>query len=381
MKSGFTLSYWEKVSFLHDIDIIIIGSGIVGLTAAIQLKEQDSRLNVLVLERGVLPLGASTRNAGFACFGSMTELMADYEKYGYDQVFALVEQRWRGLHRLRERLGEATIDFKMNGGYEIFTQNNHVAYAQCRERMGYFNDELFRIIGTPDTFVLADQKISENGLANVNHIIQNQFEGQLHTGKMMRRLLQIAQSKDVIILNGIEVTDIQSHNQGVTLLTNTGWTLDAHKVLVCTNGFARQLLPRIDVQSARNQVLITKPIPNLLLDGCFHYEEGYYYFRNIDNRILLGGGRHLAFATEAVDDFGTTELISNALDEILHTIILPNQHTEVDMRWSGILGLGHSKKPIVEMLTPHLGVAVRMGGMGVALGSLVGEDGANMLLS
>ena len=59
MKSGFTLSYWEKVSFLHDIDIIIIGSGIVGLTAAIQLKEQDSRLNVLVLERGVLPLGAS----------------------------------------------------------------------------------------------------------------------------------------------------------------------------------------------------------------------------------------------------------------------------------------------------------------------------------
>ena len=65
------LSYWEKQSLLQ-YDHIVLGSGIVGLSAAISLKERQPQARVLVLERALLPTGASTKNAGFACIGSLT---------------------------------------------------------------------------------------------------------------------------------------------------------------------------------------------------------------------------------------------------------------------------------------------------------------------
>ena len=67
---------------------------------------------------------------------------------------------------------------------------------------------------------------------------------------------------------------------------------------VATNGFAKELLQIKGVKPARAQVLITKPIKNLKLKGAYHYKQGYYYFRNINDRILFGGGRDLDPKTE-----------------------------------------------------------------------------------
>ncbi len=127
-------------------------------------------------------------------------------------------------------------------------------------------------------------------------------------------------------------------------------------------------------------MLITEPIPNLKCKACFHYDRGYVYFRGIDNRILLGGGRNLALKQETTDEFGTTENIKAALLKLLREVILPGRAVEVAHWWSGIMGVGAEKKPIVKKVGEHIVVAVRMGGMGVAIGSLVGEEGARLLL-
>jgi gamma-glutamylputrescine oxidase len=66
------LSYWEYDRYFKRNDVVIVGAGIVGLNAAIHLKKVAKHLNVLIVERGFLPYGASTRNAGFACFGSVS---------------------------------------------------------------------------------------------------------------------------------------------------------------------------------------------------------------------------------------------------------------------------------------------------------------------
>ena len=75
MNQPTTLSFWERDSFFNDIDVVIIGSGIVGLSTALSLRERDATLRIAIIERGAMPTGASTRNAGFACFGSITELL------------------------------------------------------------------------------------------------------------------------------------------------------------------------------------------------------------------------------------------------------------------------------------------------------------------
>ena len=130
---------------------------------------------------------------------------------------------------------------------------------------------------------------------------------------------------------------------------------------------------------ARAQVLITSPIKDLHIKGTFHLDEGYYYFRNIDNRILLGGGRNLDFKTEETTQFGQTNRIQNKLESLLKTIILPNNEFEITHRWSGIMGVGNQKKPIVKQLSEHTYCGIRLGGMGVAIGSLVGKELADLL--
>ncbi|HNG89426.1 MAG TPA: FAD-dependent oxidoreductase [Saprospiraceae bacterium] len=377
----YSLSYWERETFFKDIDVAVIGSGIVGLSAAIQIKERRPDWQVAVLERGTLPAGASTRNAGFACFGSMTELLDDLTRMSEDEVFATVEKRWRGLQRLRALVGDEHLDFKMLGGYEMFTDEDEGSYAQCLERMPYFNQRLTRITGHPAAYSVADERLPGFAFGGVRHLILNSPEGQVHTGKMMASLLRSAEQRGVKVFNGIGIKRLEDGSQGVELETESGWTLRVPQVLVAVNGFAKRLFPHAEVQPARNQVLITRPVPGLRVEGCFHYDRGYYYFRNIDGRILMGGGRHLAFEEENTDQFGSNEMIREALVHLLHHVVCPRQKVEVADWWTGIMGLGPVKRPIIERVSPGVVVAVRLSGMGVAIGTLVGQEGAELVLA
>jgi gamma-glutamylputrescine oxidase len=375
------LSYWESSVFLQPGQTLVLGSGIVGLNAALRLRELDPQRPIVVIDRGALPSGASTKNAGFACFGSMTELLDDLAQRPASEVWALVERRFRGLQRLREKLGDQAIRYEALGGYEVFRAEEKAIFEACREQIAAFNREAKAITGLKETYVLANENLPRMGFAGVENLILNRGEGQINTGWMMKNLLQRALNSGIQVLNGVEITQLNHDTSGVYLQTTEGWHLQFADAIVATNGFARRLLPDLPVTPARNQVLVTEPIAHLPFKGCFHYDRGYFYFRDIDGRILLGGGRNLDPQTEQTDEFGHTELIRNSLLNLLETVILPGQKVQVAQWWSGILGLGADKSPIIRKLGPRLTVAVRMGGMGVAIGTLVGEEAAELLLA
>lgn len=371
-------SFWEREIYFRNVDVAVAGSGIVGLSAALNLKKKQPKLNVLVLERGFLPSGASTKNAGFACYGSVSELLDDLSKHTDEEVFSLVERRWKGLHRLRKNLGDEAIDYRPYGGYEVFDDEQR--FASCEAVIGQFNKVLKKITGLEKVYRVADKKIAAQGLKGFRHMIHNTGEGQIHTGKMMEALTRKVQRMGVNILNGIAVNSFESGDKNVLIHTDKNISFNARCMLVATNGFAKQLLPGYPVQPARAQVLVTSPVKGLKLKGAFHFDKGYYYFRNIGNRVLLGGGRNMDFEGEATDRFGLTEAIQKRLEELLRTRILPYAQYEIEQRWSGIMGLGPRKNTILQKVQPRVYCAVRMGGMGVAIGSLVGEDAAEMVL-
>ncbi len=373
-------SYWEWDTWFRDTDIIIVGSGIVGLSAAIFLKTHVNNLRVTILENGVLPSGASTRNAGFACFGSVTELLDDLAQNSENEVFDLIQKRWRGLQNLRQLAGDTALKYEAHGSYEMFKPDENATFDECMAQINFLNKKIAPITGEKETFVLADEQIPTFAFSGISHLILNRSEGQLHTGQMMKTLLGIAREKGVQILNGIKVESITDSSTGVLIHTKNGWEIKAQKALVATNGFTRRLLPDLRVMPARNQVLITQTIENLPIKGCFHYDKGYVYFRNVGKRILLGGGRNRYQQQESTDQFGITQNIQDYLKKMLREHILPNQNVEIERWWSGILGIGERKSPIVRHISENIVVAARLGGMGVAIGTLTGEQGARLLL-
>ncbi|MFN2261889.1 MAG: NAD(P)/FAD-dependent oxidoreductase [Psychroflexus sp.] len=368
------LSYWEQQSWFSNIDFCIIGSGIVGLNCALQLRKKHPKSKILVLEKGSLPQGASTKNAGFACFGSVSELAADLKQHSTQEVFDLVQKRHKGLQFLRQNLGDSAIDYESNGGYEVFLENDKALFEQCQSSYTDIN-QLLKPIFNEDVFQLQQNQF--NFKQTLPQVIFNKFEGQIDTGKMMLALLQKVQQKGVLVLNSVEVLGFSAETSSVKIQLQD-FEFTTKNLLIANNAFAQQLL-NLDVKPARNQVLITKPIENLALKGTFHLDEGYYYFRNIHNRLLLGGGRHLNPNGETTTEFGLTPNIQTALEELLYQVILPDQMPEIDYRWSGILGIGSQKKPIVKAIENRVFCAVRLGGMGIAIGSQIGKDLADLV--
>ena len=368
------LSYWEIKSWFSKVDFTVVGSGIVGLNTALYLQDKYPKARILILEKGILPEGASTKNAGFACFGSLSEILEDLKILPEEEVLALVRKRWEGLQLLRKNLGDCKLGFQMNGGYELFFKDDAL-WDECLSKRKAVN-QLLRPIFNDEVYSVCDNRF---GFKKVrNKYIFNPFEGQLDTGKMMASLLQLVQQKGIKILNNCEVENIVDTGQLVSIQVN-GYDFVTSKLLITTNGFARQFLKRVDIQPARAQVLITKPIENLHIKGTFHLEKGYYYFRNIDNRILFGGARNLDFKTEETTEFGLTKTIQSRLEQLLNDTILPDVGFEIDHRWSGIMAMGKTKKPIVEQVSQNVWCGVRLGGMGVAIGSLVGKELAHKI--
>jgi len=372
------LSYWEHQSFFGPADVAIVGAGLVGLTAALYLKQRRPAWRVVVLERGPLPSGASTKNAGFACFGSISELI-EQEKQG--DLQAVVAARWAGLARLRSLVGDAALDYQPVGGYELFRHEEAALAAECREKISHFNELLAPVVGQACTFRDASAETGRLGFRGVGTLLKNEHEGSLDAGRMMRALLARTWAADVPVLTNCAVQAVEDSGDHRRVRLANGAAIEAGRVLLATNAFAAELAPGLAVAPGRGQVLVTEPLPNVLLPGTYHYDRGYAYFRQLpDRRLLLGGGRHLNFAAEATATPGLTEPVQTYLENFLHDIIVPDRRPQIAYRWSGVMGFGPALAPIIDWVQPGVLAAVRCNGMGVALGAGIGWQAAEKLL-
>lgn len=370
------ISLWEKLSLIRK-DIVIIGSGITGLSAAAYIKDQHPERKVTIIEQGLLPSGASTKNAGFACFGSLSEIIDDLFTLSEDEVVELVSMRLEGLKILKKRLGEKLIDYQQNGGYELIG-NNDTHYL---EKLDYINELLVPIFGTK-CFGLADDKIGSFGFDphSVAHLVYTPFEGQIDTGKMINALLAYVRSRGVEIITNGTVNGVTDNGQQVEVSVNEQLKISAKKVLVATNGFVSKLIPSININPGRGLVIATKPIDDLKFKGTFHLDKGYYYFRDFNKRLIFGGGRNLDFDTETTTEHGVNQLIMNKLEQLMDEVILPGVPYEVDMTWTGIMGFGPKKSATLQKYSENVAIGVGLGGMGVAIGSIIGEKLAILAL-
>ncbi len=281
---------------------------------------------------------------------------------------------------LKTRLyfSHADIDYDACGGAEVFADDS--TYHTCVNALQTMNEQLAFITGHEKVFQLKDHSLNEMGLTSFQHLIANKMEGGLHSGKLMQKLMQKVQGLGVQIIFNTPVASYDELGNQVSIKTNHAEIFVADQLLICTNGFTKTLLPEMDVQPNRGQVLVTAPIANLKLNGTFHFDEGFYYFRNYQNRVLLGGARNADFANEVTEEIDISSIIQQKLEDFLQRII-PHTKVEIDYRWSGIMGMGETKMPIVQAIGDRVFACVRMSGMGVALAPIASAQIGDMMLA
>jgi glycine/D-amino acid oxidase-like deaminating enzyme len=366
IRKNMNFSYWEHEIWLKNIDFAIIGGGIVGLSAAyhIQLEHPDAR--VVIFERDFVSLGASTRNAGFACFGSPSEILSDLKNQPASQVFSTMAMRWKGLELLRSYISDEEMDFYQHDGFEIFLKDNNDLSHEVEGTLNELNDQAAEFL----EFIPYIYTTNDWGFQGVQSVVRIKGEGILHPGKMIQAWQRKCAAIGVEFRYGLTIDRLDINGPGLVI---RGKEVTVKNIVVCTNGFARQLLPDLDVIPARNQVLVTNEILERPWHQSFHIREGYVYFRSIGKRVLIGGGRDLFEKEESTDvvadNLDNQEYLKNFLCELLG-----KRDIVVDYSWSGIMGMGRSKGPIIQKLKKGVYVGVRMGGMGVAIGTYVGKE-------
>lgn len=367
------LSYWEKASLRH-FDLIVVGSGIVGLFTALFYSKRYPRHRVAILEKGLFPEGASTKNAGFACFGSISELENDLKNLGSLQAASLVMERYNGLQLLRQELGDKAIEYEEVGGYEICFN------SPDQQRIDFFNTLLDPFLGERPYSVVSKNRFGFT--SKVKCMIKNKLEGTIHTGKMIAALQEKVSKAGVVSFTQSEVLKVKNYAQGGKVLIKTlsgSIELIASQVALCTNAFSKNFLPEENVKPGRGIILLSKPNKAFNWKGSFHYHEGFNYFRTINNRLLIGGGRHLDQEEENTLENGINKKIEASLMSDLRTLFGSEANIKIDQSWSGIMAFGETKKPIIKRVNPHLVAGIRLGGMGIAIGAAVGKTLAELL--
>jgi glycine/D-amino acid oxidase-like deaminating enzyme len=269
---------------------------------------------------------------------------------------------------LKERLGTKQIGYKHTGGVELFHQTDQAKFQGIIDELPALNQLMYEATGLKHTYSSVDIGMLSDHLLPLS--IRNAYEGELNPVLMMDALYTKAVTMGVHIFKGVRVLNLD-HEKHLGLLDN-GEHIHFDKAVICTNSLARQFYPELDVSPAPNYVMYAYCPHDIGWESCYHMHDGYVYFRRIDSEfILIGGGRHILEHPMTDSEASKNQILSYLNCQLRQ--LIPKADFSIKGYWKGYLGVGAERMPIISEVEQDIYCAVRLGGMGVAIGSYLGN--------
>ena len=385
-KNHANFSYWETNREIFKGDILIIGSGLVGQSIGIAIQKQKKELKQKPLKICIvdkLPMGqsgASTRNAGFACFGSPTEILDDLSREEENQTVNRISNRISGLSIWKDWIPSNIIEWNECGGYEVFEREEEMNFQEVLDKLPYLNKIGKAASGNPMIYSKY-QRIS----SKLPYSIRIEGEASLNPGKAHNSLYGLNKELGNQIVNGVSIPNRNywhKNSEGWTIPTENG-IFKAKRVIIAANAWTPKILDSdLDITPGRGQILMIKSAKPISYEGVFHAKKGYLYFRNSINSLIIGGGRNLFQINETSLEMITTKEVQDYLEAYARDVLLPNQDFSIQNRWAGIMAFSKrgNKDPLLDWYEPDLLIASRMCGMGVTLAPIIGIKASKKIL-
>lgn len=339
------------------VEVLIVGAGLAGCSAARELISQGR--SVLIVDAQGPGAGASGRNAGFVMLGNAIEYPEIVASRGRELARLLLALGRRNHRDIAEGFGER-CEHRACGSLMLAERDDPRSVTTLEQAAALLAEDGVAL-------GLADPPA---GLAGFARALVIHEDGVVHPGKLLAALAEGLEGRRARVL---AIDD----RAGVATLE--GGEVAFERALICANAFSRALVPELDawLTPQRAQVLLTEPIGPLLDRPCYA-GWGYDYFRQLDDgALLLGGRRHLFFASEQTGEAEPSDAVQHALDEYRATHMPSSRDAAVRMRWAGIMGFSRDGLPLLGPLPGRARVHVLAGftghglGMAVACGKLV----------
>lgn len=368
-----TVSHWQKVEQTErDVDVLIVGAGLAGSTAAYFAQQVHGR-DVVVTEKRDVGLGASSRNAGFMISGLDTYYHRAIETYGRDVAREMWQLSHQTIAHWREFIKTSPFEVPLdNCGSMLLAESPEEAQELEKAAKALAGDKI-------EVEYYSKDPLNRGYHAGIEQPVDAGVQPYLLAKSIM------AQSRAELIANN-ELYRIEQPDDDCVIVYTRQFIFKAKHVLLCTNAYSPMIDPYFigKVIPTRAQCLVTEPLADMPIDYCGYSNYGYMYYRTtFDGRLLVGGGRH-NFKSEEND---TTEdrlnpNVQGYLDDYIKQYF-PDVTAPVAHRWSGIMGFSVDGLPLVGMLPDksRVGFAVGFTGHGLAMAAGTVERAVDKLLN
>lgn len=362
-----SISYWldqttTAAPKTKHYDVIVVGGGIAGLSAAYWLQKEDPRLKIAILEKHQIGFGASGRNAGFITCGSTEHFIKLEKDFGLEKALEI----WKFSEENRDLLlshiiedKAIDVDYRQTGSCTVAPSSEHWKTYQATAKT-------MRQAGIDVLEVNAQDMEKDYGVTGFEGGIQFTGDGYIHPIKLLKRLQSKLKSD---IHENTEVFSFAEKSGVQQLRTNQG-VFEAPKVVLTLNAYLPLVMKDFEklIKPGRGQILVTEPLPEFVKGPCYLTKHLCYFRQLPTGHLLIGGFRNLAVEVENTYADETTPLIQNALYDFVRSHFKYGAQAKIAYQWSGIMGFSPDGQMLIGSLPQNQNIHLMAGCTGHGMG-------------
>lgn len=366
-------SFWLSRGHVpEEVETVVVGAGIVGLSTAYWLTRSGRR--PVVLDADGIASHASGRNAGFFLTGTAQAYTSLVRAIGEPAVYRLWELSTENRELLRGEIldpGKIDCEFIPEGSWITAMPDRPDQERELRESC-----ERLASLGFNLEWREAAEVQKASGCPKLGGGIFQPRDGGIDPVRLCRGMARLIGEAGGQVRTGMRVRRLEPEGDRVRVITDLGHLL-AERVVLAINAYAPTLLPHLqgEILPIRGQIFTTAPGPRDL-QGVWYVNDGYEYFRQLrDGTFLLGGCRWVARDTEVGYEETPTAKVQGALESFLKNSFPRFADRPILNRWAGTMAFTADGLPRTGEVpgVPGAIYVAGMNGHGMSLGFATGR--------